>query len=856
MQYESSQWSQDINVVLRTLESRNDGLSHSEARERFLRDGKNEITMRPRATLWGILFGQLLSPLIVILLFAGGITLYLEEWLEAAVIFIAVAINVALSTYQEYGAERTIAALQSYIKNRATVVRDGKEIEIDASELVVGDIIRMQFGTKVPADVRIIESSDVTVDESILTGESLPVHKHAGVVHATLLGERTNMMFAGTYIVGGNATALVTAVGDATEFGKIAASIVTTTKATTPVQDAVKSASWYIFLVALVIVVGIFILGVNRGESVVEMLILSAAVAVGAVPEALPITLTVILSLGVARIAKRGGLVSKLEAAETLGSTTLILSDKTGTLTHAELSLDTVVSLKDIVHQTSQHEHEHHAIYEKEMLARAYTNIEALSLVRGKAKQERVYTGSPFEIALLKAIHGHSISDEKLQKGMSVLPFNSTRKYSASYTGEHTVFLGAPDILIGAADANAEMRESVNRFLAETSAEGKRLVGIAQREGKHEKPDNAEFLGVFVLSDRIRDDVKDAIAGIEKAGVSVKVISGDMPGTVQYIARKVGIDVGSEEIITGDKVQQLSDEELLRILPSVRIFARVTPEDKQRIGKLYQQLGEVVAMTGDGVNDAPALKAMNVGVALGSGTDVAKSAADIILLENSFTTITDAIHEGRIIKANIRKVFVYLMSTSLDEVFVIAGALISGLSLPLTALQIIWVNLLTGTLPALAFAHDTKAASGTRMHEPIFSKPIQILAIGVGALSSLLMFALYFVLDMYIHTPGLAQSVFFLCFSLYILAVSYSFVDLDKNLWQYRPFTNKRLNRANILGFVLVFITAYNTTAQSIFGLVNIPLWYLSIVLVWCVLNIFIIEVAKFTLKKYGQLHA
>ena len=854
MQLESSQWSQDVEVVLQALGSRIDGLSHIEARERFLRDGKNEITMRPRATLWGILFGQLLSPLIVILLFAGGITLYLEEWLEAAVIFIAVAINVALSTYQEYGAERTIAALQSYIKNRATAVRDGKEIEIDASDLVVGDIIRIQFGTKVPADVRIIESSDVTVDESILTGESLPVHKHAGVVHATLLGERTNMMFAGTYIVGGNATALVTAVGDATEFGKIAASIVTTTKATTPVQDAVKSASWYIFLVALVIVIGIFVLGVNRGESVVEMLILSAAVAVGAVPEALPITLTVILSLGVARIAKRGGLVSKLEAAETLGSTTLILTDKTGTLTHAELSLDTVVSLKDIVHQTSQHEH--HVVYEKEMLARAYTNIEALSLMRGKAKQERVYTGSPFEIALLKAIHAHSIPDEKLQKGMSVLPFNSTRKYSASYTGEHTVFLGAPDILIEAADANAEIRESVNRFLAETSTEGKRLVGIAQREGKHEKPDNAEFLGVFVLSDRIRDDVKEAIAGIEKAGVNVKVISGDMPGTVQYIAQKVGIDVGSEEVITGDKIQMLSDEELLRVLPSVRVFARVTPEDKQRIGKLYQQLGDVVAMTGDGVNDAPALKAMNVGVALDSGTDVAKSAADIILLENSFTTITDAIHEGRIIKANIRKVFVYLMSTSLDEVFVIAGALISGLSLPLTALQIIWVNLLTGTLPALAFAHDTKAASGTRMHEPIFSKPIQILAIGVGALSSLLMFALYFVLDMYIHDAGLAQSVFFLCFALYILAVSYSFVDLDRNLWQYHPFTNKRLNRANILGAVLVFITAYSTTAQEIFGLVDIPLWYLSIVFVWCIINVLIVEVAKYALRKYAQIKA
>jgi P-type Ca2+ transporter type 2C len=359
-----------------------------------------------------------------------------------------------------------------------------------------------------------------------------------------------------------------------------------------------------------------------------------------------------------------------------------------------------------------------------------------------------------------------------------------------------------------------------------------------------------------VLSDRIRIDVKEAIADIEKAGVAVKVISGDMPGTVQYIAHEVGIDARTEDIMTGERIASLSDEELVALLPHIRIFARVTPEDKLRIGRLYQSMGEIVAMTGDGVNDTPALKAMNVGVALGSGTDVAKSAADIILLEDSFKTITDAIHEGRVIKANIRKVFVYLMSTSLDEVFVIAGALISGLALPLTALQIIWVNLLTGTLPALAFAHDTKASPISRTRESIFSRPIQALSIGVGALSSFLMFILYYILSLYIPDAPLAQSIFFLCFALYILAVSYSFVDLERNIGRYAAFSNWKLNIANLIGIVLIFVTAYHPFTQAIFGLVTVPLVYLSIVVFWCMANVALTEMAKFVLRKYGQMRA
>lgn len=841
-------WAEDIDALLRVLVSSPGGLSVDEAVRIRTQAGQNHIPERDGAGLAQALGRQFASPLIGILVFAALVTAYLHEYTEAIVIILAVAVNVALSAYQEYSAEKTIAALRQYVRATATVVRAGEEITIPAEEVVPGDILITRYGEKVVADARIVESSEASADESILTGESLPVRKHAGIVESDIVSERTNTLFAGTLLVTGTARSIVVHTGPTTELGKIAASIAGTDKASTPVQNAVRSVSWYIFAIALVIVAAIFFLGVQRGEDVLDMLVLSAAVAVGAVPEALPIALTVILAIGVARIAGRGGLVNKLEAAETLGSTTLILTDKTGTLTTGKLSLERILERSAIV-SNLRREEDRESDRAEALLALAYTNIEAF-VVAGEGNAGPTYSGNPLEVALLRTIHERGIDDVRLRKGESVRAFNSAHKYSASYDGAQTVFLGAPDILADAAVMSEEDSIALRTFIAAQSDDGKRLVALAVRSGRHEKPEGCDFLGICILSDTIRESVARSIAHIRKSGVDVKVISGDLPGTVRHVAARVGIEADEDQMLTGARIAQMSDDELRAVLPGIRIFARVTPEDKLRVGRLYQSLGEMVAMTGDGVNDAPALKAMHIGIALGSGTDVAKSAADIVLLEDSFTTIADSVHEGRVIKANIRKVFVYLMSNSLDEVFVIAGALIAGLSLPLTALQIIWVNMVTGTLPALAFAYDTHASGGNRLRDPIFDTTTRFLALGIGAFSSLLLFALYAALSYGISDSAVAQSLFFACFSTYILAVSYSFVHLEKTMLHYVPFSNWRLNAANGAGLFLIAGTLYTPLGQTVFELVPPPFPYLPIVVAWCVGNVLLVECAKWAMRR------
>lgn len=840
-------WALNLESLYQILQSGETGLSVSVAESVRSAVGVNKLPEPASTGLLRTLAQQFASPLIGILVFAALATAYLHEYIEAAVIVLAVVVNVLLSTYQEYSAEKTIAALRQYVRATASVVRDGVELSIPAEEIVPGDVVVTRYGEKIVADARIIESSDATADESILTGESLPVRKRAGIIESNMVSDRSNTLFAGTLLVTGVARSLVVRTGSSTELGKIAASIAGTDKAATPVQNAVRAASWYIFGIALIIVSAIFVLGVQRGEAVLDMLVLSSAVAVGAVPEALPIALTVILAIGVARIAGRGGLVNKLEAAETLGSTTLILTDKTGTLTTGKLSLERIIGCVEIFDDAV--EATQGAGEGEPLLALAYTNIEAF-VVSGGDSVGPTYSGNPLEVALLRAIHERGIEDTRLRKGESVRPFNSAHKYSASYDGTQTVFLGAPDILADASRLREEDRVALRAFIAAQSDDGKRLVALATRHGRRDEPTDAEFLGIFVFSDTIRDSVAASIARIRESGVGVKVISGDLPGTVRHVAACVGIKAEEDQILTGARIAQMNDEDLRALLPQIMLFARVTPADKLRIGRLYQSLGEMVAMTGDGVNDAPALKAMHIGIALGSGTDVAKGAADLVLLENSFTTIADSVYEGRVIKANIRKVFVYLMSNSLDMVFVITGALLAGISLPLTALQIIWVNMVTGTLPALAFAYDTHAVGSNRLKDPIFDTPTRVLALGIGALSSFFLFLLYLALERTIADTDIMRSVFFACLSTYILAIAYSFVHLEKTILQYAPLSNWRLNVANGIGLFLIAATIYTPLGQAVFGLVAVPLAYLPIVAAWCLANILLVELAKRSMQQ------
>lgn len=850
-------WTLSEQNLFDVLKTNKNGLSHNEQQERAKTYGENTFEEKDKVTFLDIILSQTLNPLIVILLFAGCITWYLQEIIETVVIFLSCGINIAFGTYQESKAENTIEKLKNYIKNRAKVLRDGNIVEIDASELVVGDIVHISYGSRVPADVRILEATNILVDESILTGESIPVKKDVGTCSTDILTERTNTVFCGTYIVNGNATGIVVQTGNNTEIGKIATSVSATKKVLTPVQHAVKQISWYVFLLATVIVIFIFILGIRRGETVGSMLVLSSAVAVGAVPEALPITLTVILAIGVMNISKKGGLIRKLAAAETLGSTTLILTDKTGTLTKAELVLTGIFVSEELEQEhftnNSLQEKTSFTSEEKKLLELAYNNIDATAEKVTDHRENWIYSGGPFDIVILKNIHQHSISIED-QKNTIVSSFNSTNKYSISENNHEYIILGAPDILLAQANISEEKKVYILEACKKLSEQGKRLVAIARKTKQaHTSPDvtSNEFLGIFTFSDPLREHIHTHIRDIQSKGVAVKIITGDLAGTARYIAHKVGIEATDEEILHGEQMRQLTDKELTVLLPHIKIFVRVTPEDKMRIGKLYQSLGEIVAMTGDGVNDAPALKAMDIGISLASGSDVAKSTADMILLDNNFKTITDTITEGHTIRANIQKVFVYLMSSSLDEVFVITGALITGLALPLNALQIIWVNIMTGTLPALAFAYDENhTISKSKRSSGIFNFKVKFMALGLGIFSSMLLFALYYGLVTYMQDITLARSIFFVCFATYILTISYSFRNLDKLITQYNPFSNYRLNIANGIALILIGLTTYSPFMQKVFDMTSIRASLLWIIILWNIFNLGVIEFTKWVFLK------
>lgn len=855
-------WSVPINTLMEVLETQSNGLTTKEVKNRVSIFGKNTFESKSSNSALWILLSQLLNPLVGILLFAGAITLYLQETIETVVILAAVLINIVFATYQEFKAENTIEKLKAYIKNKAKVLRDGNMIELDASDLVPGDIVHISYGSRISADMRIIEATNLTVDEAILTGESVPVVKFDSIIESDLITDRTNSLFSGTYVVNGNATAIVVNTGENTEIGKIASSVSRTKKVLTPVQNAVKQISWYIFLIATVIVIVIFFLGIHRGESIASMLVLSSAVAVGAVPEALPITLTVILAIGVLNISNKGGLIRKLSAAETLGSTTLILTDKTGTLTQAKLTLGNIFLTKDIINndfkETTSDARINLSHEQKELLKTAFYNIEATVEKVTENSNNWIYSGSAFDTIILKSIYDHIVDIRHEKKRILVSPFNSTNKYSISSDEHELVVLGAPDILIKASTLSDKEQENAENVLALLSSQGQRLIGVGIKKKKHVDDvtmENIEFLGLFTFSDPLRENISHSIKDIQAKGVDVKIITGDLPGTAKYIAHRVGINAKDDEILSGEQIRKFTDDELKVVLPKIKIFVRVTPEDKLRIGNLYRALSEVVAMTGDGVNDSPALKSMDIGISLASGSDVAKSAADMILLDNNFKTITDTITEGHKIRANIQKVFVYLMSSSLDEVFVIAGALIVGLALPLNALQIIWVNIITGTLPALAFAYDSNhSIYKNKKGSHIFGFKVKFMALGLGIFSSLLLFFLYmFLMKYFSYDTLLARSIFFVCFVTYNLTISYSFRNLDKLITQYNPFSNMRLNLANIIALILIVATMIIPGMQQVFDVTYIPFALLWIIVLWNVLNLGVIEVTKWVFMKLAH---
>jgi Ca2+-transporting ATPase len=851
-------WFFSAEEVLQKLKTGLSGLTEAEAQKRLKFFGDNNFRKKKNFSVVDLAIKQLKSPLIFILMGAAILTGMLKEWTNMYVIIGAIVLNAGLGLYREYQAEDTLDKLVTYIKDRSRVIRGGNEQEIESTLLVPGDIIKLAYGSRVPADARLISVNNLRVDEAILTGESVPETKtREEIEESTLMADRVNMVYAGTLVIEGFATAVIIDTGNKTEIGKIADIVSGAMRATTPIQRGINQFSWYIFLLTIFIIIGIFILGVFRGEQIFEMLILSAAVAVGAVPEALPIALTVILSVGAERIASKKGVVRNLGATETLGSATLVMTDKTGTLTKAQMQLVGVHTFdmlskekyfnSSIVHLSNN---------QKEVLKMALQNIDIVVQNPHDIEKDWKLTGHPFEVNIVRAsvLHGIPIREIINRESALHIPFNSSNKFSVSRLGDSCVIMGAPDILLEKSNIDKDTYLKILSWIQDASNAGNRLIAVGTidlEKNKNLKADSIHdinFGGILSFFDPIREEIPLAMKNIENHGVRVVIITGDLKGTAISVAKSLGWTVNNEQVLTGEDIHLMTDAQLEEVIGQVKIFARVTPEDKLRIGNLYRKLGEIVAMTGDGVNDSPALKSMDIGISLGSGSDVAQSAADLVLLDDNFQTISMAIDEGRRILVNIRKAFIYLMSNSLDEVFVIGGSLIMNIALPINALQIIWVNLLTGSLPALAFAYDDNLDKGIDKRSPkkeLLTPEVKILSFGLGTFSSTLIFILYYLLLKFNVDIKIARSVFFVCFSIYVLIISFSFRSLYRPIFSYNPFSNKQLNIAVAIALSILIATMSIPFLRNLFEIAPMPLSWMWLVVAWGVLNLVLVEIAK-----------
>lgn len=850
-------WAMKVEEVFKVLESKIQGLSKEEVLSRRSLFGPNSIVERVRLARIKIVLNQFRSPLVLTLVAAGGITLFLREWTQAGVIFAAVLVNTLLGFYQENKAETALEMLKSYLRTRTRVKRSDGEREIDAVELVPGDIIHISQGDRIPADARLIYANNLEVDEAVLTGESLPAGKNVSVLPAgTALGERRSMVFSGTLAVQGLGDAAVTATGNATEFGKIATLVDKRDREPTPLERAIVRFTVRAGIALGILVTGLFGLGIFLGMDIFEMFLIGVAVAVSAVPEGLPIALTVILAVGVQRLAGKNGVVRRLLAAETLGSTSMILTDKTGTLTQAKMEIARVIPYQ----RTGQDA-------EKRLLHEAIANTDVVVENQNESPENWRVSGRALEAALVRgaALRGVRYSETEA-KILDRFPFSSVHKFSLAVrqTGSQTrmVMLGAPEILLQHTGLKEEEKIPILAEVEKLARGGERVLGVVGKAvekeyGKINHKDgfaDFEFDGLISFRDPLRPAVRDAIQRIRAAGVKTVIVTGDHQGTAEAVARDLGLVDGKGAVLTGDDLNYLTKEELANRANEVTVYARVTPEQKVMIAQLYKSKGEVVAVTGDGVNDAPALQIADIGVAVGSGTDVAKSVADLILLDDNFETIVSAIEEGRRILDNVRKVIVYLLSDALDELLLIGGSLLFGLALPLNALQILFVNFFSDSFPAVGFAFE-KGIDGLgprprKLHQGLFDREVRFLILVIGALTSLFLFFLYAYLLRAGFPEELVRSFIFATFATYSLVMVFSLRSLEKSIISYNPFSNRYLTGGVVFGLLLTGLAVYLPFPQKVLQTVPLPpVWLLGVLGVG-VLNIAAVELGKWVFRQ------
>ena len=832
-------------ALVKLAADRERGLESSEAARRLREIGRNELPKKKPVPAWRIFLSQLKNPLVYILVVAAIFTAVIRDYVDFAIILSAVVINSLIGFFQEYKADRTLEALRGAVKFRVKIVRDGHTVILPVEEIVPGDLALLEEGDRVPADGRLFNAREFLIDESVLTGESLGVSKdEREILGDEPLTKQSNMAFYGTKVLRGRSKMIVVSTGTKTEFGRIYAALAEIKEERSPLGEKIYRLSRFLAIIFSGIAAVAFVIGLFQGRPLVETLITVIAMAVASVPEGLPAAVSIVLAVGMAKIYRDKGLIRRMSAAETLGAVTVVATDKTGTLTHGHLALEKIFSPD--------------AADEEDVLKIGVLANDGSFGKDGKA------LGDPIDVAILNyAVHRGMM--EKMTDGeerIDELPFSAERRYSASlnrHRGKKIIYIkGALETILEMSDVSKEKAELIWDEYNLLASQAYRILAVAWRETEADKLKEGEFknfhpAGLLCFRDPLRADARHVINTFHEAGIRPILITGDSLETAAAIGKELGLDTIA---FSGKEIEKMSDAELASALLQSNIFARILPLQKLRLVSVLQSAGEIVAMTGDGVNDAPALKKADIGVALGSGTEVAKEASDLIITDDNLKTVLLAIREGRTIFNNIRKILLYLLAGSFKEIILILGSIMMGLPLPLSAAQILWINLAEDSLPALSLAVESGGKNILKRpprhpKEPIVNTEIKSILAAVIIIGNAGMLFLYWLLTARFGLDvTYARTIIFVALGVDSLFYVFACRHLTSGIWQNNIFGNKFLNLAVLFGFIMILSPLIFPPLRNMLGLYPLGVLEISLIMVFGMFNLCLIEIIKFFFRK------
>ncbi|MGN0993103.1 MAG: cation-translocating P-type ATPase [Bacilli bacterium] len=870
-------YNKNIDETFKNLSSSIEGLSKEEVLKRRKEYGFNEITEKNKVTPFKRFISQFNNVMIILLLIVGLLSLIYSyvtktDYTDAIVILFSVIVNAIMGYIQEKKAEDSLENLKSYVTSTVEVIREGKSYEVDSKELVKGDIIILESGDKIPADCRIIDSINSSVDESVLTGESLSVSKNEEVLPFDVpLHERSNMLYSGTILVNGKVTAIVVETGNNTEFGKIAKNLLREKEAPTTLELKVAKVSKLITYLAVFLVVLVIIYGILTNNSLLTIIMLCISMIVASVPECLPIAITATLSVGANQMAKKKAIVKRLSAIETLGATEIICSDKTGTLTTNEMTVVRVLEGTKI------------KLNIREEIKKRSSFVNIIGLCNNASEnpdKKNEYFGDSVEVAFIKYLKTIGVDKNILEgkyKRLGEIPFDSNRKMMSTINnvnGKNFILtkgsLSSVLKLCNRYEENGKVKKltslvkkNIQKHERQMSKDALKVIALAYKPYLKEDFDITEkdekdliFVGLVGLIDPPRDDVTLAIEKCKSAGVSPIMITGDSLDTALSIAKEIGIATNDKEGILGEAIRTLSDKELAKVLKTTKVFARVTPEDKVRIVTFLQKTGKVIAMTGDGVNDAPAIKLANVGVGMGkTGSDVTKGAADIILMDDSFSTIVTAIEEGRRIYDNVINNILYNLSSNFTEIIIILVGMFTFKNI-ISPIHVLYIDLVADTIPSICLAFEMGSKNLMRrkpssLNQNIFNSYFKgFLGFSVVIEVAISLFVFYFFNSKYGLEVGQTMALLSIVLNEFVFA--YNCRSLNELIIKRGIFSNKYLN-IGMLILIGVQLLVFLTPIGSFFGLVKISILDFIIILIINIIGFIIIELLKPLISKFSK---